>query len=187
MSGEIGVAMAKKPEKKADKASEKQPAADKGEATAKPAGGLIGLLMLGAASLVSSFGLVYFLTPPPAEPTEACVAGEGPAEAIAPIVKADQSYVELQEMVITVGSAPATRYLKMNVSIMTDKSNTETIKEAEPVLIDAFNTYLRSIELEDFEDPGFYPRMREQLARRSELVLGSGVSNGVLITEFLLR
>ncbi len=179
--------MAKKPDKKADKASENPPAADKGEAPAKPAGGMIGLLILGAASLASSFGLVYFLTPPPSAATEACLPGEGAAEVIAPIVKADQSYVELQEMVITVGSAPATRYLKMNVSIMTDSGNTETIKEAEPVLIDAFNTYLRSIELKDFEDPGFYPRMREQLARRSELVLGSGVSNGVLITEFLLR
>jgi flagellar FliL protein len=29
--------------------------------------------------------------------------------------------------------------------------------------------------------------MREQLSRRSELVLGGGVSQGVLITEFLLR
>ena len=179
--------MAKKPDKKADKASEKQPAADKGEAPAKQAGGMMGLLILGAASLASSFGLVYFLTPSSSAATEACLPGEGAAEVIAPIVKADQSYVELQEMVITVGSAPATRYLKMNVSIMTDSANTETIKEAEPVLIDAFNTYLRSIELKDFEDPGFYPRMREQLARRSELVLGSGVSNGVLITEFLLR
>jgi len=185
--GEIGVAMAKKPDKKADKASGTQPVANEGEAPAKPAGGLIGLLMLGAASLVSSFGLVYFLTPPSSAATEACLPGEGPAEAIAPIVKANQSYVALNEMVITVGSAPATRYLKINVSIMTDSANSETIKAAEPVLIDAFNTYLRSIELKDFEDPGFYPRMREQLARRSELVLGSGVSNGVLITEFLLR
>lgn len=179
--------MAKKPDKKADKAAVKQPAADKGEAPAKPAGGLIGLLMLGAASLVSSFGLVYFLTPPAPAATEACLPAESHAEIVAPIITADQSYVELQEMVITVGSAPATRYLKMNISIMTNSENTGAIKDAEPVLIDAFNTYLRSIELKDFEDPGFYPRMREQLARRSELVLGSGVSNGVLITEFLLR
>ena len=55
------------------------------------------------------------------------------------------------------------------------------------MLIDAFNNYLRSIELADVEDPGFYPHMREQLARRAELVLGGTVSNGVLITEFLLR
>jgi len=171
--------MAKKPEKKPD--------AEQAEPAAKPGGGLMGLVMLGAASLVSSFGLVYLLTPPTSAATEACAPAGSDAAAIAPIVKADQAYVELKEMVITVGSAPATRYLKMNISVITDGANTATVKDAEPVLIDAFNTYLRSIEMKDFEDPGFYPRMREQLARRSELVLGSGVSNGILITEFLLR
>ncbi len=179
MRGTIGVVMAKKPEKKPD--------ADQAEKPAKSAGGLMGLLMLGAASLGSSFGLVYLLTPPPSEAAAACIPGEldaGPAEAT---VKANQSYVQLQEMIITVGSAPANRFLKMNISVITDSANTATVQAAEPVLIDAFNTYLRSIEMRDFEDPGFYPRMREQLARRSELVLGSGVSDGVLITEFLLR
>lgn len=177
--------MAKKPDKKA----EAKPDADKTDAPAKPASGLMGLLMLGAASLVSSFGLVYFLTPPPTTATaEVCASGDEHAAAeIKPTLLEDQSYVQLEEMVITVGSAPATRYLKLNISVMTDSTNTETVQAAEPVLIDAFNTYLRSIEMKDFEDPGFYPRMREQLARRSELVLGSGVSNGVLITEFLLR
>ncbi|WP_291205175.1 flagellar basal body-associated FliL family protein [Hyphomonas sp.] len=176
--------MAKKPDKKA----EAKPQAEAADAPAKPAGGMMGLLMLGAASLVSSFGLVYFLTPPPSAATAACEPGDLGADAeVKPALKADQAYVQLQEMVITVGSAPATRYLKMNISVMTDSVNTAAVQAAEPVLLDAFNTYLRSIEMKDFEDPGFYPRMREQLARRSELVLGSGVSNGVLITEFLLR
>ncbi|MEQ9505286.1 MAG: flagellar basal body-associated FliL family protein [Hyphomonas sp.] len=180
--------MAKKPDKKpkADPAG-KEPGADPAEAPAKPAGGMMGLLILGAASLGSSFGLVYLLTPPPAVATEACAPGDHDAASIAPAIKANQAYVELQEMVITVGSAPANRFLKMNISVITDSTNTSTVHAAEPVLIDAFNTYLRSIEMKDFEDPSFYPRMREQLARRSELVLGSGVSNGVLITEFLLR
>lgn len=171
--------MAKKPEK--------QPDSDQAEPVAKSGGGLMGLLMLGGASLVSSFGLVYLLTPPPAAEAAACAPGETGAETIAPALKADQTYVAMEEMLITVGSAPATRYLKLNISVMTDAGNAASVKDAEPVLIDAFNTYLRSIELKDFEDPGFYPRMREQLARRSELVLGSGVSNGILITEFLLR
>jgi flagellar FliL protein len=147
----------------------------------------MGMIILGAASLGSSFGLVYLLTPPPAAATAACEAGEHDEASIAPVVKANQIYVELPELLITVGSAPANRFLKMHVSVITDSSNTAAVEAAEPVLIDAFNTYLRSIEMKDLEDPGFYPRMREQLARRSELVLGSGVSNGVLITEFLLR
>jgi flagellar FliL protein len=179
--------MAKKPEKKAEKKPDAKTSGDPSEAAPKAASGLIGLLILGAASLGSSFGLVYLLTPPPAPAAEACVAGEQTTAAIEPTAKADLAYVQMQEILITVGSAPATRYLKMNVSVITENGNAEAVKAAEPVLIDAFNTYLRSLEMKDFEDPGFYPRMREQLARRSELVLGSGVSDGVLITEFLLR
>ena len=179
--------MAKKPDKKSDaNQADKEAGADPAEAPAKSAGGLMGLLILGAASLGSSFGLVYLLTPPPAVATAACTPDDHSAD-IAPTAKADQAYMELQEMLITVGSAPANRFLKMNISVITDSANSSAVHAAEPVLIDAFNTYLRSIEMKDFEDPSFYPRMREQLARRSELVLGSGVSNGVLITEFLLR
>jgi flagellar FliL protein len=172
--------MAKKPEKKPD--------AETPAAEPKPASGLMGLIMLGGASLVSSFGLVYLLTPPPATETVACAPeGAGVVAAIEPAAKPGQTYVELPEVLITVGSAPATRFLKMNISIITNSSGAGAIADAEPMLIDAFNTYLRSVELADLEDPGFYPRMREQLMRRAELVLGSGVSEGVLITEFLLR
>lgn len=180
--------MAKKPDKKADKKPDAASEAG-GDSPAKPASGLMGLVILGVASLVSSFALMYFLMPPPTSHTEAaaCVPGEAAVAVIEPAATADQTYVELKEVLITVGSAPATRYLKMHISVITDADGTEAVKSAEPMLIDAFNTYLRSIEMKDFEDPGFYPRMREQLARRSELVLGSGVSNGVLITEFLLR
>jgi hypothetical protein len=71
--------------------------------------------------------------------------------------------------------------------VVTDAEGTSMVQSAEPVLIDAFTNYLRSVELSDFENPDFYAHMREQLGRRSELVLGGGVSDGVLITEFLLR
>lgn len=177
--------MAKKPEKAKP---DKTPAADANTPdTRKGGGGLVGLLMLGAASLASSFGLVYFLTPAPVDAAAACPAVEAVAETSAPLITAGQTYVPVKEILITVGRAPATRYLKMNVSIVTDSSGAQSVRDAEPVLIDAFNTYLRTIELEDFENPAFYSNLREQLARRSELVLGNSVSKGVLITEFLLR
>lgn len=157
------------------------------ESGKKSGGGLAGLLIVAAASLVSSFGLFYFLSPP-APPAAACPPGESAAVAVTKPLAQDQVYVEMKEILITIGSAPADRYLKLNLSIVTSgKDNAAKVKAAEPMLIDAFNNYLRSIELSDLEDPGFYPHLREQLARRSELVLGSAASNGVLITEFLLR
>ncbi|MGE6699451.1 flagellar basal body-associated FliL family protein [Hyphomonas sp. NPDC076900] len=158
------------------------------ESGKKSGGGIAGLAIVAAASLASSFGLFYFLTPPAPPPAAPCPpAAEGAAApAIKPLAQ-DQVYVEMKEILITIGSAPATRYLKLNVTIVTGKDNAAKVKQAEPMLIDAFNNYLRSIELSDLEDPGFYPHLREQLARRSELVVGSAASSGVLITEFLLR
>ncbi len=155
---------------------------------AKSGGGVIGMIMLALGCAGSAFGMVYLLTPSaPSAPIEACVPGEVATVSIPSSIKEDMAYQELPEILITVGQAPATRYLKMSISVVAPKDSLDNVKKAEPVLMDAFNNYLRSLTLADFEDPGFYPHMREQLGRRAELVLGSSGSDGVLITEFLLR
>lgn len=157
---------------------------------AKPKSGLVGLVVLATGSLATAFATVYLLTPAEAGEVPACAPGTVIASEARPasrLVSSDKTYVELEEILVTIGSAPATRYLKLQLSVVTDKSRTNAVRDAQPVLKDAFINYLRSVDLDDFEDPGFYTEMREQLARRAELVLGSAVSEGVLITEFLLR
>lgn len=160
--------------------------------TAKPAGtaGLIGLALLAVSTAACAFALVFFFAPSP--------GGEAIAAACEPVKAADgyaateenaedRAFVQLEEFLITVGSAPATRYLKMNVAIATDKENAEAVANAEPMLIDSFNGYLRALSVSDFENPDTYHQMKDQLSKRAELVVGSQASNGVLITEFLLR
>ncbi|HPE46818.1 MAG TPA: flagellar basal body-associated FliL family protein [Hyphomonas sp.] len=174
--------------KKGDKA-DKAPKAEDAEADAKKGGGggVVGLAVLAVGALASSFATVYFLTPSShSAETVACTPGEAPP-AIQPAIKDNQAYVELRDLTVTIGSEPATRYLKIKIAVITNNKETGAVSKAEPVLIDAFTNYLRSVELSDFENPGFYAHMREQLSRRSQLVLGSDVSDGVLITEFLLR
>ena len=149
---------------------------------------MAGLLVLGLACATTSFASVFFLAPS-AEPVAAAAATSEPAY-VAPEKPASakaQTYTPIQEILITIGHAPATRYLKMQISVATEKSDAKDVKAAETALIDAFLLYLRSVEIADFEDPNFYNHMREQLARRADLVLGDGVSKGVMITEFLLR
>ena len=150
-------------------------------------GGFIGLVILALGSLASAFGTVYLLTPEPAIAVAACPPTDAAQPTPPVLATGEKEYVALQEVLITIGSAPATRYLKMQISVVADKKESDTIREAEPVLIDAFVSYLRSVELSDFENPAFYTEMRSQLSRRAELVVGGDVSDGVLITEFLLR
>lgn len=150
-------------------------------------GGIVGIAGLAVAAAASSFGVSYFMAPAEAASVVACDAPTDADAHHAPIASADQEYVELDEVLITIGSAPATRYLKMSLVIVTDKAGAHAVEAAKPVLKDAFNNYLRSVEVSDFEDPAFYSTMRDQLSRRAELVLGSTVADGVLVTEFLLR
>ena len=159
------------------------------EAQPAPKSGLnmIGLLVLGLACAATSFASVFFLSPAPSVAESVTVDAEYVAPKKQPTPAKSQTYTEIQEILITIGHAPATRYLKMQLSVASEKSDAKDIKSAETALIDAFLLYLRSVELTDFEDPNFYNHMREQLARRADLVLGEGISKGVMITEFLLR
>lgn len=150
--------------------------------------GIVGLLVLGVACAATSFASVFLLAPSPAPAGASTLEADGdPYAAEHAFDPADQTYTEIQEILITIGSSPATRYLKMQISVASDKNEAKTVKSAETALIDAFLLYLRSVEVSDFEDPNFYNHMREQLARRADLVLGDGIANGVMITEFLLR
>ncbi|NQY39585.1 MAG: flagellar basal body-associated FliL family protein [Henriciella sp.] len=167
--------------------SDKPEAKSEEEAPSSGGIGMMGLLVLGLACAATSFASVYFLAPAPTVAEAATVEAEYVPVEKPEKKKKDLAYTEVQEILITVGSAPATRYLKMQLAVATDKDDAKKIKPLETQLIDAFLLYLRSVELKDFEDPAFYKHMREQLGRRADLVLGDGIVEGVLITEFLLR
>ena len=167
--------------------SDKAEATTEEEAPSSGGIGMMGLLVLGLACAATSFASVYFLAPAPTVAEAATVEAEYAPVEKPEEKKKDLTYTPVQEILITVGSAPATRYLKMQLSVATDKADAKKVKPVETQLIDAFLLYLRSVELNDFEDPAFYKHMREQLGRRADLVLGDGIVEGVLITEFLLR
>ena len=169
--------------------SDKADDAQAEEAPAKGGLNMMGLLVLGLACAATSFASVYFLAPAPVAAAAVTTDAEADYEPVEkePADKKPYTYTEIQEILITIGSAPATRYLKLNLSLATEKTDAKLVKSNETALIDAFLLYLRSVSVEDFEDPAFYKHMREQLGRRADLVLGDGVAKGVLITEFLLR
>ena len=158
----------------------------------KSGGGVVGFAIVGVAAIASSFGATYLLggsneaASPAIADCDTMIAAAAEAANKIPDYS-DQIHVAIPEILITIGSSPAERYLKMNVSVATDKEGSKMIKDSEPVLVDAFINYLRSIELSDFEDPRYFSIIRDQLSHRSELVLGAAHSHGVLITEFLLR
>lgn len=147
--------------------------------------GLVGTAILGVVCAVCAFGVVFVMAPSEAsEPAVCSVAEDAESEALA---STGLGYVELEDMLVTIGDGANSRFVKLTAVIMAPKDETGHVEDARPMLADAFLSYLRAIEVSDFEEKNFYPDMREQLSRRAELVLGPDRAHGVLITEFLLR
>ncbi len=161
--------------------------ADTAAAPAGPRNGPLGILTLALSAIVAAAGTMFVLSPDPGGVTQACPTGLESDGPIAPMSALNRAYVEMEEILVTIGQSPADRYLKLNISVITPEGKTGAVKKSEPMLRDAFIGYLRAVELRDFEDPAFYAELRRQLARRAELVLGESGSDGILITEFLLR
>lgn len=155
--------------------------------SAQSGGGLVGALLIGTIAAATSFATA-FLSPstgaasplPEGQP-------QGKAMAASPKRSVEAAYVDLPELLVTIGAEPADRYIKMRVTLVVDTSSIKQVEAAEPMLLDAFTTYLRSVDPSDFEDPSFYGQMRNQLGARAQLVVGASSAQGVLITEFLLR
>ncbi len=156
------------------------------ESPRKSAYGLVSALIVGVSVAASSFATNYLLSSGGAhEAIDEAAEHKGGSDQ--PLADPDHVYTELDEIIITIGGEPADRYLKLRLAVITAEGDERDVKDAEPLLMDAFTSYLRAIEPERFEDHAFFPQMREQLAQRAELVLGGSVAEGVLITEFLLR
>ena len=161
---------------------------DTKDAAAKPAGnGIVSIAILGVVCAASAFGVVFMLPTSQASESPACAATVSAEVHSEPLASENIDYVELEEMLVTIGSGAESRFVKLQAVVMAPKGEAARVEEASPMLADAFLSYLRAIEVSDYQSASFYPDMREQLSRRAELVLGAEHAHGVLITEFLLR
>ncbi len=150
--------------------------------------GLIGLAILCVASVSASFAGAYlFGGTPTTGGTHASADTVEPKDWNEPLVDKDLDFVPLKELTISIGGGETSRFVKMQLSVITPPGEAKSVKGAEAMLLDAFTDYLRSVNPEDFENPAFYRSMKYQLSRRAEIILGSAGSHGILITEFLLR
>jgi len=167
----------------ASEKAEAEGAAAKGDSL-----GIIGLALLSAVAILASFGGNYLFGTTQADRlSSASPAPTGSREWNHSLVDEDMAFVSIGELTITIGGGEAARFVKLDLTLITKPKDVRLVTDSEAVLKDAFADYLRSVNPEDFENPAFYPRMKQQLARRAEIILGPSGSHGLLITEFLLR
>lgn len=97
------------------------------------------------------------------------------------------TFYSLPEIIIPLGTAVSSQYLRAKIHMEIDPSSIELLQRTEPRIMDSLNIFLRAVDERDMSSILAMENLRAEMLRRVRLVTGDKVVHAVLIGEFLLR
>lgn len=107
--------------------------------------------------------------------------GEGGAK------PAELSFVDLPEVIVNLHSASHSRYLKIAVTLAVAPERRLPVERMQPQVMNALQEFLRGLDDRDLEGSAGLFRLRTELHRRLDLVLGEAVVADVLLRNILTQ
>ena len=111
----------------------------------------------------------------------------GPEPAAPPEPLEPVSFLELEPLLVSIGGGGAQRHLRFRAHLEVAPGAKGDVEKVAPRVLDVLNGYLRAVPMADLEDPAALIRMRAQMLRRVQLVVGDGRVREALIAEFVLN
>jgi flagellar protein FliL len=111
------------------------------------------------------------------------------AESMHPEVKAlpEVTFVPIDSVILALGSGSQNRHLKFTAQVEVDSAYAADVALLTPRILDVFNSYLSAVDPLMLEQSAAIVRVRAQLLRRVQMVVGEGRARDLLITEFVLN
>ncbi|MEM9968410.1 MAG: flagellar basal body-associated FliL family protein [Pseudomonadota bacterium] len=97
------------------------------------------------------------------------------------------AYVQIDPLVISLRPPATAKHLRFRANLEIVPEAQAEIEKLLPRVTDVLNSYLRALEPADLEDPSALTRMRAQMLRRVQVVVGRDKINDLLIMEFVLN
>lgn len=97
------------------------------------------------------------------------------------------AFVPLDPMVINLPPGSDRQYLRFAAQLEVIPSYQAEVEAMRPRVVDVLNGYLRAVEPGDLESPAALNRLRAQMLRRIQVVVGDGRVRDLLIMEFVLN
>jgi len=97
------------------------------------------------------------------------------------------AFVPMETLVINLPESAAARHLLFTAQLEVEPMYSEEVMSLLPRVVDVLNGYLRAVTLSELEDPRALIRLRAQMLRRVQVVVGEGRVNDILIMEFVLN
>ena len=153
-------------------------------------GGLLPILCL-LIGLGVGFGLIFVdplsLRPIAEDPSSALAEDASHSDATAPMSRlGDSVFVEIPSVVVALGPEAPEPYLRFSATLDVAQGQAAEVGLLLPRISDVLVTYLRAVRPTELQDPSAVYRLRAQMVRRIELVLGPQTVRDLLITEFIL-
>lgn len=88
---------------------------------------------------------------------------------------------------ISLPPGASARHLRFTGQLEVEPPHEKEVAGLTPRVVDTLNTYLRAVEVRDLENPAALQRLRAQMLRRVQVVVGEGRVRDLLVTEFILN
>ena len=144
--------------------------------------GLVLAVLLGAGGFFAAY---TGRLPPVLGATQDAAAGASPDRPPAP--SADVAFVPIPPLVISLGPDSTSRHLRFAAELEVEPAALAEVGRLMPRVLDVLNSYLRAVDARQFDSPGTLLRLRAQMLRRVQIVLGEGRVRDLLVTEFVLN
>ncbi len=96
------------------------------------------------------------------------------------------TFVPIEQIIITLPKGASAKNLRFAGQLEVAPGQSESVEQLMPRIVDVLNTYLRAVDVKDIEEPSSAIRLRAQMLRRVQVVVGEGLVRDLLITEFVL-
>lgn len=126
----------------------------------------------------------------PAADSHAAPAADSHGEAAATsghVATSGPSFVPLDPILVMLPPGQGPRHLRFVAQLDVAPAHTAEVAAITPRIIDAFNGYLRAVEVSELEDPAALIGIRSQMLRRAQVIAGEGMVLDLLIMEFVMN
>lgn len=97
------------------------------------------------------------------------------------------AFVPLDPMIVSLPVGGASSHLRFSAQLEVSPTYAEEVEALKPRVVDVLNGYLRAVEVSELSDPSVLVKLRGQMLRRVQIVVGEGRVRDLLIMEFVLN
>jgi flagellar FliL protein len=96
-------------------------------------------------------------------------------------------FVPVDPILISLGSTGGNRHLSFRAQLEVPAESAAEVAALMPRVVDVLNSYLRAVDVREFDSPHGLIRLRAQMLRRVQIIVGDGKVNDLLVMEFVLN